>query len=537
MRLSSVGLAGVLAVVLGSCSGGSTSSNTVPAVSLGAQAPVSAAVNPAPLNVIPEAVSVNAAVNLTLQARFNAENRPSFFWNGQEVAPTIRVRPGDTINLTFVNALPEFCSVGIETDANLHFHGMHSSPIPPGDNVITTKAAPGGSTGYVIHVNPDQPPGLYWYHAHVHGLSAWEVGNGLAGAIVVEGIGNYVPQTAGLRERVIVLRDPPISSSFLAGEQSVLRRTGTVTPSATARKPLDADSTGGNACSPETDMTPTINGARLASIGIRPGETELIRVVNAASHRHFDLTVDGQQLQLVSQDGVPVSMYPGEPAMIPVSDIIIPPAGRAEFLLTGSRVPAALISKCFGSGPVGNNDPEVALGVFTDDSHWPSHSTEKTQSERHVARLASVRRSPFFNSRMPAPVQERIVHFQEDPTGNYLYLNGQQYNANAPSMFTAHSGTTEEWTLENDTEEVHVFHIHQVHFIVESVNGVPNPSPHWLDTIDLASTGIGVAGQIIPSQTKVLIDFRDPVIRGTFVFHCHILDHEDHGMMAKITVL
>jgi FtsP/CotA-like multicopper oxidase with cupredoxin domain len=412
---------------------------------------------------------------------------------------------------------------------------MHSSPIPPGDNVVVTKAAPGGSTGYTIHVNRDQPPGLYWYHAHVHGLSAWEVGNGLSGAIVVEGIANYVPRTAGLRERVIVLRDPPVNNSFAAGEQSVLRRTQPVTVSDVARRPQDFDSTGGNACNPETDMTPTINGARLASIGIRPGETELIRVVNAASHRHYDLAVDGQQLQLVSQDGVPVSMYPGAPSVIPMNDILIPPAGRAEFLVTGGSAPAALISKCFGSGPMGNNDPEVALGVFTDDSHWPSASTVTTESVRRVAKLASVIRSPFFSSRMPAPVQERVVHFSEDPKG--LYINGLKYDANAPSMFTARAGTVEEWTIENDSQEVHVFHIHQVHFIVESTNGVPNATPHWLDSIDVASTGIGIAGQIIPTRTKVLIDFRDPVIRGTFVFHCHILDHEDHGMMAKITVL
>jgi suppressor of ftsI len=150
-------------------------------------------------------------------------------------------------------------------------------------------------------------------------------------------------------------------------------------------------------------------------------------------------------------------------------------------------------------------------------------------------KLAAVRISPYFHSTMPAPVQRRTVHFQED--ANALYINGLAYDANAAPMFTAKAGTVEEWTLINDTQEVHVFHIHQVHFIIESTNGIPNPTPHWLDNIDISSTGIGVAGQIVPSQTKVLIDFRDPIIRGTFVFHCHILDHEDHGMMAKITVL
>jgi suppressor of ftsI len=535
MRFFRVCLSAALALSLGSCSGGGGSTNVPPTVGGAiAAAPAAPPISPAALLVIPEVDSVGGNANVTLQAKFNAQSRPAFFWNGQEVAPTIRVRPGETINLTFVNGLPAFCAVGVETDANVHFHGLHSSPNPPGDNVVTTKAAPGASTGYVIHINPDQPPGLYWYHAHVHGLSAWEVGNGLSGAIVVEGIANYVPQTAGLRERVIVLRDPPVSSSLAAGEQSVLRRTADVQLDANARLPLDGDSTGGNACHPETDMTPTINGARLASIGIKPGETELIRVVNAASHRHFDLAVDGRQLQLVALDGVPLSLYPGGHATS-VNDVLIPPAGRAEFLVTGGRTPAALISKCFGSGPIGNNDPEVALGVFTDDTHWPGVSSAKTQSVRRVTQLPAVLRSPFFSSRMPAPVQKRMVHFQEDDNG--LYINNQAYSATAAPIFIAKAGTVEEWTIENDTQEVHVFHIHQVHFIVESVNGIPNTSPHWLDDVDVSSEGIGVAGQLVPSQTKILIDFRDPVIRGTFVFHCHILDHEDHGMMAKITVL
>jgi FtsP/CotA-like multicopper oxidase with cupredoxin domain len=73
--------------------------------------------------------------------------------------------------------------------------------------------------------------------------------------------------------------------------------------------------------------------------------------------------------------------------------------------------------------------------------------------------------------------------------------------------------------------------------VVQSVNGVAQPNPHWVDTLDIPPQGIGVSGQRHPSTTTVLIDFRDPVIRGIFLYHCHILDHEDGGMMAKIQVL
>jgi FtsP/CotA-like multicopper oxidase with cupredoxin domain len=518
--------AAILTLALASCGGGGGSSAPV------APATASSGVaGPAPLNTLPEVDSVNGVATVNLIAKFDANSRPAFYWQGQEVAPTIRVHPGDTIQLSFQNSLPEYCDVGVVSNANLHFHGLSSSPNAPGDDVIDTNAAPGAAVNYTVAINPDQPPGMYWYHPHAHGLASWEVGNGMAGVIIVEGIGNAVPQTVGLRERVIVLGDVPNSSTFEAGETSVLRRT-----SAARRGTQDSDEpNGGNACAPETDATPMINGSTMAAIGIKPGETELLRVLNASGHRHFDLSVDGQQLQLVAQDGVPINTYPGAPATLAVSDVVIPPAGRAEFLVTGGMAPEALISKCYQSGPAGDTNPEVALGVLENDSTWANQSTATTTAVKRVAKLASLRYSQYYHSAMPAPAQERLIHFSEDANG--FYINGAAYDPNAAPQIVAQSGTTEEWTLENDTQEVHSFHIHQVHFIVESINGVTQPNQHWLDTFDLPPEGVGVTGQLIPSQTKVLIDFRDPTIRGTFLFHCHILDHEDGGMMAKITVL
>lgn len=511
----------VLALVINSCGGGGQSVSPATSASTSMQLPPV-------LTTLPEVTSVAGVATLTLTAKFDANSRPAFFWNGQEVAPVIRVNPGDTIQLTFQNQLPQYCSLGVVSNSNIHFHGLTSSPTQPGDEVIQSNAAPGASYTYSVQINADQPPGLYWYHAHPHGLSSYEVGNGMAGAIVVEGIGNAVPQTVGLRERVIVLGDVPTSSSFSAGEASVLRR------SASGRRtPADNDTTGGNTCAPETNATPMINGAPMAAIGIKPGETELFRVVNASGHRHFDLAVDGAQLQLVAQDGVPLGTYPGAPTSLAVSDIVIPPAGRAEFLVTGGNTPTALVSKCFQSGPTGDTNPEVTLGVLADDSTWTNSSMVTTQAKR-VRKLSALRFSQYYHSTLPAPIAERLVHFQEDANG--FYINGAAYDPNGVPQIVAQSGTVEEWTLENDTQEVHTFHIHQVHFIVESINGVTQPNPHWQDIFDLVPEGVGVAGQLIPSQTKVLIDFRDPTIRGTFLFHCHILDHEDGGMMAKITV-
>jgi FtsP/CotA-like multicopper oxidase with cupredoxin domain len=528
MRARTIVVALVCAALAGCGGGGGGTGPSASGVPAAPPSSGSTAISPPPLATLPEVASVNGVASVTLVAKFDANQRPSFFYNGQKAAPTIRVAPGDTIQLTFVNQLPQFCAVGVTSNANLHFHGLSSSPNPPSDDTITTNASPGASVSYSVHINPDQPPGLYWYHAHAHGLASYEVGNGMAGAIVIDGIANAVPQTAGLRERDIILSDVPNDASYAAGEQSVLRRS-----LSTARAPLDADSpTGGNACAPETDATPMINNAPLASIGIKPGETELFRVVNASGHRHFDLSVDGQSLRIIGQDGVPIGTYPGAPPMLTVSDWVVPPAGRVEFLVTGGSAPQALMSKCVQTGPAGDTNPEIALGVLTDDTNWPAAAT---QSVSRVRALASVRRAQYYASALPAPAQQRTITFSEDANG--FYIDGQAYDPNAAPLIVAQSGTVEQWTLVNVSQEVHSFHIHQTHFIVNSVNGQAPPQPaHWVDTYDLAPAGIGVQGQIVPSQTVVTIDFRDPAIRGTFLFHCHILDHEDGGMMAKIAV-
>jgi suppressor of ftsI len=506
-------------LALVSCGGGHNGTVTLPPPLPGS----GGTSQPQALPVLPEVASVNGVAQLSLEAKFDANGRPAFFFNGAQGAPTIRVQPGDAIRLHLQNALPQYCGIGVVSNSNLHFHGLSSAPVQPGDEVIATNAAPGGAVDYVVRINPDQPPGLYWYHPHPHGLSSYEVGNGMAGAIVVEGIASEVPRTAGLRERVIVLGDVPNDPSFAAGEAA--RRRAVMA----ARRRARGDDENGNACGPE-DGTPTINGLHLATIGIKPGETQLWRIVNASGHRHFDLAVDGAPMTLVAQDGVPLHDYPGGPESVQMNDVVLAPAARAEVLVTGPKNPAALVSKCFDSGPGGDPSPEAVLGVLTDDGGASSAATATAR----VRAAGALRRSRFYRTALPAPAVQRTIHFSED--GNGFYLDGKAYDPAGPPSIVAQSGTVEEWTLENDSEEIHAFHIHQVHFVVESVNGVAQANPHWLDTVDIPPQGHGNGGQIHPAQIKVLIDFRDPTVRGTFLYHCHILDHEDGGMMAKIEV-
>ncbi|HEX3466500.1 MAG TPA: multicopper oxidase family protein [Candidatus Elarobacter sp.] len=486
------------------------------------------------LPAIPEVTSSGGVASVALIGRLDDAGRPAFFWQGQEIAPTIRVRPGDTIRVHYENELPVTCGFGMASDSNLHFHGLSVAPSAPGDDVLATTVRPGASYDYTVRIDRDQPPGLYWYHPHPHGLTNWEIGNGMAGTIVVEGIADAVAGVAGLRERVIVLRDVPHDPSLAAALATDAKR-GPIAAGVATR---DQDDQYAAPCGVETTSQTTINGIPAATLGIRPGERQLWRVLNASAHRHFDLQVPGVPVQLVARDGVPLDDYPGARPSEQRWHVMIPPGGRAEFVIAGPPHPQMLYSLCYDTGPTGDENPGAILGELDDDN-----------GSGATARVAPPNASGGFAARPPQavpgkqsalvapppPAASRVVRLSED--ARRFYINGVAYRPGQAPLFTARSGTTERWTIENASLEVHVFHLHQVHFVVESTNGKVNRDRHWVDIADVPPGVAGSGGRIRPSRIVVLVDFRDPSVRGTFPFHCHMADHEDNGMMATIRVI
>jgi FtsP/CotA-like multicopper oxidase with cupredoxin domain len=115
-----------------------------------------------------------------------------------------------------------------------------------------------------------------------------------------------------------------------------------------------------------------------------------------------------------------------------------------------------------------------------------------------------------------------IVTFTEDKKG--FYINGEKFAPDAIPMVRAKIGTLQHWRIVNATGEVHPMHIHQVHFLAYAENDRLIAEPMWLDTVNVPHGG----------SVDLIMDFTDPVIRGMSVFHCHLLNHEDKGMMAKI---
>jgi len=457
--------------------------------------------------------AANGVVRLRLTAAIDPSTRaPAFEYDGAFVPPTIELSPGDTIDIEYANALP--ASKAPPNMTNLHFHGMTVSPKAPADDVLTMIAMPGQRLHYRVPVPRNQEPGLYWYHTHAHGESNWQVESGMSGALVVDGVEEHDPAVLAMRQRILVLRDPQNDPNY----RTLNSRHG----SALGRN---------DPCAREKGRHVTVNGVTNARIAVRPGERQFFRVVNASAERYFDLHVDGEPIALVAQDGYPVDTYPGEPSVVDVSHVLVPPAGRAEFVVTGSTTDSALRSACVDTGPDGAANPAVTLASLVVDPSAPSGA--RAGNVRIAARPPG--RNAYLSSALPPPAAKRTIVFSEDPKTNRYYINGRRFSLSAPPMFVARTGTVEEWTIENTTFELHAFHIHQTHFLVTSVDGVPVKRHQWLDTVNLPYAR-QFKRTFRPGNVVVLVNFLNPVIKGEFVFHCHLLEHEDGGMMAKILV-
>jgi suppressor of ftsI len=476
----------------------------------------------------PQLRAKNQIVALTLHA-VNQDGRDAFVFNGLTVAPVLRVSPGDTLKIDYINDLPakstEKCAVDPCMDmTNLHFHGLMVSPNAPQDDVLGMLAKPGEVLHYSVEIPRDHLPGLFWYHTHPHGESHRQVLDGMSGAIIVEGMERYVPEVQGLRERVIVVRGRSIEHD----------------PNARAlmqRVEIPPKGCGGEAEAVEEIMT--VNGAIRPRIQIAPNDRQFWRIVNASADRYLDLQVDslqhnGQTFEIVALDGMPIAYHQPENPKLTANHFLLSPAGRLEAIVTGppQGAHAALRTLCVNAGPDGDPNPAMILADIEPGSALIASDADAKRaramdrSDKNKDKNDKDKHPPVYSpidvEHLKSAASDFTVTFTEDKNG--FYINGRKFSADASPMTSASVGTYQHWRIVNATAELHPFHIHQVHFLAYAENSNPLPQPVWLDTVN-----VPVAGTV-----DVILDFTNPVIKGMSVFHCHLLNHEDKGMMAKI---
>jgi FtsP/CotA-like multicopper oxidase with cupredoxin domain len=486
-------------------------------------------------------------------------------------SPTLRVKPGDLLILHLKNDLKtdglQWCIRGLKaylngamnadpctsgfmtsTSTNLHFHGLSVPSVCHQDDVLKTSIGSGDpSFEYRFRIPANEPPGLYWYHPHIHGFTKPQVLGGASGAIVVEGIEGANQAVAGLPERVLIIRDQD-----LLNPNAPPSRWEPVVPKMLIDRDGDAANNGTGFGKPAKDLS--INFVPVpypdyppAVIKMRPGERQLWRVLNASAITYLNLEVlfnrVPQPLGLVALDGVPLNENE------PLGDFVdwqghlgVPPGARVEFIVKGppAGVPGLLVTRSVDTGPGGENDPNRAIATITASEDAPEPRSTLASSPWRLPRPSL----PWLGN--VTPVRTRRLYFSEkllDPnkptsaTEFYLTVDGQ-----TPALFDPQSrvpniiakqGTVEDWIIENRSNELHAFHIHQLHFVLLDYLGRPVNEPFLRDTVNVPYYN---GRTLTYPSVKLRVDFRDPNTVGTFVYHCHLLEHEDGGMMGLIRV-
>jgi FtsP/CotA-like multicopper oxidase with cupredoxin domain len=446
-------------------------------------------------------------------------------------APTLRLNQGDHLVLDVKDRIESDDSAGVMemaapdgqicgdggpmtlSSTNVHFHGLNVPPICHQDDVLTTLIQPNKPAfRFDMQIPKNEPPGLYWYHPHVHGFTEFQVNGGAAGALIVEGMNKIRPEVTGLTERVFVIRQQYLVPWVPGPYQLSINYQVAASPS----------------------FPPPI-------IQMKPNEKQFWRVANATIQDFMPLQVQvngkPQKLEVIALDGYPLAKPRFQ------DTILVPPAGRAEFIVQApaAGAPAEFISLGYSTGPTGNPDLQQELGKIELSSD--QDETQATTKSTEPASPMSIGSIKFAGLSKQKPTKLRKLYFSEEfggtngPIQFYITVDGQKqkvFEGNEKPVITTHVGAVEDWIIENHALETHDFHIHQIHFKVLEVDGKPVADQDLRDTFEIPFW----EGPGHPYHSfKGRFDFRDPTIAGTFVFHCHILLHEDLGMMHKILVL
>lgn len=411
--------------------------------------------------------SESGLLDITLTAEkskvnIGGEEKQSFVYNGQYPGQTLVVKGGDTLKVKLENKINE--------DTNLHFHGGHVSPKGNSDNVLV-KVEPGETFDYEYSLPDDHPPGLYWYHPHWHGFTEDQVGGGMAGAIIIKGDIDELPGVKGVPERLLVL----------------------TTQNRTDNNP--------------NEPTRLVNGVKDPILTIRPGEIQRWRILNASSDDFYNFNLSDLPFHIISRDGNTTSVP------IEQKEELMAPGDRIEILVRGpKRGSYAVKSLPFNEG-----------------------FSNYVESDFMTLKSGGL---PVFGGRIPTellPVED-LSKVEIDNTRTLTFtiggsddnpvflINGKPFDSSRVDQLIT-LGDTEEWILENPSDEWHPFHIHINPFQVIEVNGEKVDRQGYDDTFGIPRKG----------SIKIRTKYKD--FDGKFVLHCHILFHEDNGMMQLVRIV
>ncbi|WP_316770670.1 multicopper oxidase family protein [Streptomyces sasae] len=431
----------------------------------------------------PVAASRGGVLDVTLTAapgaRLAGRDTSAWAFNGTCPGPTLRVRPGDVLRVRLINRIGQ--------PTNLHTHGLHVSPQGNGDNPFVT-VEPGDSFDYAIAVPADHPAGTFWYHPHHHGTVADQIFAGLAGALLVDG--GPDPDLPVTDDLVLLVTDTTLDGAGRVAAPNMMARM----------------------MGREGELV-LVNGQHQPVITAATGAVPRWRVVNGCVSRVLALRLEGHRLTQVALDGVFL------PAPADRDQVVLAPGNRADLIVRPTRAGRyALVSEPYDRGSLGmmNGGPSAAGPV-----------TLATLVASGAATASAV-----LPARLPAPSipsdsvsRRRQITFAMGMGGMGMggmafTIDGRTFDPGRDDQTVA-LDTIEEWTVVNTSLMDHAFHLHAWPFHV--LTGAP-------------AAGVRQDVVLVPARGSVRLRIPFTDYPGRSVYHCHVLDHEDLGMMATVNV-
>ena len=436
--------------------------------------------------------------------------------------PTLHVNGGDTIRVTFVNHL------GKDQVTNIHYHGLNVDPKDYGDNIFR-EFKDGDTNLSQVTLPINHPLGTYWYHVHPHGSSEEQVMGGLSGLLIIEGTVQLLPsQLQNIPQHQFAFRDVQTCSNTNN----------------------EAQICGENEINPNKPSIRLVNGLYKPKLEMTEGQPEFWRLANIGSDVFYRIALvrigrtAAVPLTVLAQDGLLVWMPPLVEFLPKDEELLLPPGLRFDALVPGLEpgiyelrsLPYAqhAVLKTEGKEPVIEPQP-----VPAQDTTLATITVKPKPAGIAVAPAA-----PLTTGLIPsedlsnAPIAERhtlVFSYGTDPSTKKFqgWINGKAFTHGMMPAVSPVLNTVEEWVLENATTDDHPFHIHVNDFQVMSVNGEPYNTNHHQDVVIIPKQ-YTKNGQVVNGQVVIRIKFEG--FYGWFVYHCHILKHEDEGMMATIQV-
>ena len=424
-------------------------------------------------------------------------------YNGRIPGPFLEARPGDRVRIQFTNRLPN--------STNLHFHGLHIPPTGNGDNVFRQIQA-GASATYEFEIPSNHHSTLGWYHPHWHGLTADQLFGGLAGLFVVRGDLDEIPEIAAAQEEFLVLKDFEIDASGqVVSTGRMLGREGSLL---------------------------TVNGQLNPTINLATGGLLRLRIANASTSRFYRLALENHTFHLIATDGGGIS------SPVEQSELLLTPGERVDVLVRGEQDGGQfrLLNLPYDRGGMMMGGGMMGRGMMGRGMMGRGMMGRGMMGDRQEPVTEAVLATVMYSGQVePLPLPERLVEVEPLPEpstvrrltlnhgmamgrGMMFLIDGKPFEANRIDT-QVRLGTVEDWELTNTGVMDHPFHIHVNPFQIVERNGQPEAYRAWKDTV------------LVPVGETVRIRMRFNDYTGKTVYHCHILDHEDLGMMGTLDIV